>query len=45
MEFLAWAMVNKKKLLIAAGVVAVLIGAFSIYRWNRNQAEVEARAA
>ena len=44
-EFLGWVEVNKKKLVIGAALVAVGIGAWAIYQWNRNQAETEASAA
>jgi outer membrane protein assembly factor BamD (BamD/ComL family) len=44
-EFLSWVEVNKKKLLIGAAVLAVAIGAYAIYQWHRNEAEVDAVAA
>src|SRR5262245_50133902 len=44
-DFLAWVEVNKKKLLMGTGVMAVAIAAYSIYNWHRNEAEAEATAA
>jgi predicted negative regulator of RcsB-dependent stress response len=44
-EFLAWVEVNKKKLLIGTAVIAVVIAAYSIYQWHRNEAETEATVA
>ncbi|HKS35634.1 MAG TPA: tetratricopeptide repeat protein [Verrucomicrobiae bacterium] len=44
-ELLAWLAVNKKKVLIGAIAIAVLVSVLSIYRWSRAQAEVAASAA
>ena len=44
-DFLAWIEVNKKKLLIGTGVMAVAIAAYSIYQWYHKEAEAEATAA
>ena len=44
-EFVAWAAVNKKKLLACAAIIAVGIAAGAIYQSNRNRAEAEASAA
>jgi len=44
-DFLAWIEVNKKKLLLVTGAMAVAIAAYSIYQWHRNEAEAEAIAA
>lgn len=43
-EFVAWLEVNKKRVLIGVIVLAVLIFALSLYRWNRGQAEIAANA-
>jgi predicted negative regulator of RcsB-dependent stress response len=44
-EFLAWVDVNKKKLLIGAGVVGIAIAAYAIHQSRRDQTEAEANAA
>jgi predicted negative regulator of RcsB-dependent stress response len=44
-EFLAWVELNKKKLLIGAATVAVVIAGYAIYQWRQNEAEAEAGAA
>jgi predicted negative regulator of RcsB-dependent stress response len=44
-DFLAWIEVNKKKLLIGTGVMAIAIAAYSIYQWYQNEAEAAASAA
>jgi predicted negative regulator of RcsB-dependent stress response len=44
-EVVAWLEVNRKRVLIGVIVLAVLISAFFVYRWNRGQAEIAANAA
>jgi predicted negative regulator of RcsB-dependent stress response len=44
-EFVAWLELNKKRVLFGVIVLAILIFAFAIYRWNRGQAEIAANAA
>jgi outer membrane protein assembly factor BamD (BamD/ComL family) len=44
-ELLAWIEQNKKAVFIGALAVAVVLSALAMYRWNRNQAEINASVA
>ena len=43
-EFLAWLEINKKRLIAAALVGALLLGGFALYRWRSAQLEIEANS-
>lgn len=44
-EFLAWLELNKKRVLVGAGAVLLLIVALYVYFWQRQQSELEASSA
>jgi predicted negative regulator of RcsB-dependent stress response len=43
-EFLAWLEINKKRLIAAGLVGALLLGGFALYRWRSAQLELEANS-
>jgi predicted negative regulator of RcsB-dependent stress response len=44
-EFLAWLEVNKRRLAIGAGVMAVIAAGMAVYSWYQNEREMAASAA
>jgi predicted negative regulator of RcsB-dependent stress response len=44
-EFLAWLEINKKRLIAAGLVGALLVGGLALYRWRSAQLELEANSA
>jgi predicted negative regulator of RcsB-dependent stress response len=45
LEFLAWLEVNKKRVIVAAAVIAVVASAVAIYRWHHAERELQANTA